>query len=252
MSNKRLSKSTIKQVGKYPDVALGIRPWAIASGGTEVTSGGYKYHTFTTSGTLTVTQPGRVEYLVIAGGGGAGSTTDCGGGAGGLLSGEVFLDSNTTVTVGAGGSGGFNSNGAGNEQGHTGFFSRLGDIYAYGGGAGGGTTAGASGGGANGVAIPGLGNNGGTTAGGGYTSAGSGSTGGAGTDAFSTWGNATSTGQNIGGVRWYCGGGAGTGGTGGNGGGGASNTSGAANTGGGGGGDNGSGGSGVVIVRYPV
>ena len=30
----------------------------VASGGTETTSGGYKYHTYTTTGLFTVTDPG--------------------------------------------------------------------------------------------------------------------------------------------------------------------------------------------------
>ena len=44
-----------------------------ATGGTITTDGDYKVHTFTTSGTFTVTEAGtnaEVEYLVIAGGGG--------------------------------------------------------------------------------------------------------------------------------------------------------------------------------------
>jgi len=56
-----------------------------ASGGTEttITDGGvdYKVHTFTSSGTFTVTVAGEVEYLVVAGGGGGGVAHACGGGA---------------------------------------------------------------------------------------------------------------------------------------------------------------------------
>jgi hypothetical protein len=92
-----------------------------ASGGTETTVGGYKIHTFTTSGTLTVTSGGDVEYLVIAGGGGGGCGTAGGGGAGGYrtnvsgetsgggASAESSLNLSTgsyTITVGAGGAGG--------------------------------------------------------------------------------------------------------------------------------------------------
>ena len=55
-----------------------------ATGGTIVTSGGYKYHTFTSSSTLVVTgEKSGAEYLVIAGGGGGCAG---GGGAGGVLS----------------------------------------------------------------------------------------------------------------------------------------------------------------------
>ena len=92
-----------------------------ASGGTETTVGGYKIHTFTSSGNFTVTSGGPVEYLVIAGGGGGGSGTAGGGGAGGYrtnVSGATsgggasaeggFNVSPQTysITVGAGGAGG--------------------------------------------------------------------------------------------------------------------------------------------------
>ena len=52
-----------------------------ASGGTESTTSapGYKIHTFTSDGTFTVTTPGVVEYLVVAGGGGGGSGQGNGG-----------------------------------------------------------------------------------------------------------------------------------------------------------------------------
>ena len=59
-----------------------------ATGGTEVTSGGYKYHKFDSSGTFSVSSaPGgsTVEVLCIAGGGaGGGANGGGGGGAGGL------------------------------------------------------------------------------------------------------------------------------------------------------------------------
>lgn len=60
-----------------------------ASGGTETTSGDYKIHTFTGSGTFTVSCAGNasgsntVDYMVVAGGGGGGGSTQPGGGGGG-------------------------------------------------------------------------------------------------------------------------------------------------------------------------
>jgi len=60
-----------------------------ASGGTETTSGDYKIHKFTGSGTFTVSSVGNasgsntVDYMVVAGGGGAGGSTLPGGGGGG-------------------------------------------------------------------------------------------------------------------------------------------------------------------------
>jgi hypothetical protein len=66
-----------------------------ASGGTETTSGDYKIHTFTSTGTFTVSSVGNskgggagASYLVVAGGGGAGGSVGAGGGAGGLREGK--------------------------------------------------------------------------------------------------------------------------------------------------------------------
>ncbi len=108
------------------------------SGGTEITSGDYKYHVFTSTGSLTLTQngsglfstlnpdnSGNFDYLVIAGGGGGGATRADGnggrggGGAGGVRSNDPNYPRATpdtaltapavgtpytyTVTVGSGG-----------------------------------------------------------------------------------------------------------------------------------------------------
>jgi hypothetical protein len=114
----------------------------------------------------------------------------------------------------------------------------------------------------------GAGGGGGATAVGANRSGANGGAGGAGSSSASTWGLATTTGENISGTVWYAGGGgagSGTGGSatvsGGNGGGGVGSFSapgnGTAGTGGGGGGRGegttgagGNGGSGIVIVRY--
>ena len=121
-----------------------------AQGGDEVftTGDGYKVHVFKSSGTLTVTNPGEVEYLVVAGGGSGGTSTGgAGGGAGGYRSsvgGESsggssqtenklkFINGTYLVTVGAGGAG--DNNGAG----ASGSNSSLGNIISVGGGSGGG------------------------------------------------------------------------------------------------------------------
>ena len=75
-----------------------------ASGGTVTTGGGYKTHTFTTSGTFEVISGGDIEYLIVAGGG-AGATTDGGGGgAGGVVTGTTNIQSGSyTITIGTGG-----------------------------------------------------------------------------------------------------------------------------------------------------
>ena len=139
---------------------------AYANGGTitTITQNGvnYRVHTFTSSGTLSVTQSGSVEVLMVAGGGGGGSAADSlweaggGGGAGGLIHStgfDVTDGTNYTVTIGGGGAGGLNqtniapSNRSGNGSNTT--FSTL---TAVGGGGGGGayypSTSGGSGGGA--------------------------------------------------------------------------------------------------------
>jgi len=100
-----------------------------ASGGTETTSGDYKIHTFTSSGTFTVSSlvnakggGAGASYLVVAGGAGAGGSVGAGGGAGGFREGKNSGDPYTAsplnapagltlsaqaypVTVGSGGAG---------------------------------------------------------------------------------------------------------------------------------------------------
>ncbi len=99
---------------------------ALPSGGTLSTSGGYRIHTFNSSGTFTNTIASlSVEYLVIAGGGGGGYDYGGGGGAGGYrtsVSGATsgrnssaesvvsLSTGNKTMTVGAGGGQGANGN----------------------------------------------------------------------------------------------------------------------------------------------
>ena len=77
----------------------------VASGGTVTIVGGYKTHTFTTSGTFEVTSGGDIEYLIVAGGG-AGATTDGGGGgAGGVVTGTTNIQPGSyTIVIGTGGS----------------------------------------------------------------------------------------------------------------------------------------------------
>jgi hypothetical protein len=239
---------------------------------------GYKYLTFTASGTITVTTAGFADIVVIGGGGGGGFLAGGGGGAGGSLQvTNAYLPVGTlTVTVGAGGAGGESS------FGKNGTSSKLGDFYAVGGGGGpvrtgsgfdgrtgqpGGSGSGGSGGDSaesvGGPGVSGQGFAGGTTtngqtgaSGGGgasavgvsNTSGAAGKDGGAGTS--TSIAGTTPTGAYVAGSYAYGGGGGGgatnsTGGTGGatGGGNGASTsvaaTAGTANTGGGGGGGNG-------------
>jgi hypothetical protein len=77
-----------------------------ATGGTESTSGSYKVHTFTTSGSFITTSAGVVDIFVLAGGGSGGAGHySAGGGAGGGYKESIELPIGTyTVTVGAGAS----------------------------------------------------------------------------------------------------------------------------------------------------
>jgi hypothetical protein len=113
----------------------------LAEGGTvqTYTVGGttYKSHTFTTSGTFSVTSgTSNVDYLIVAGGAGGGGGRHCGaGGAGGMTSGTTSLNiGNYSITVGGGGGGG--AGGGGN--GGTGNNSSFSGITMIGGGWGGG------------------------------------------------------------------------------------------------------------------
>ena len=129
------------------------------TGGTITTSGSYRIHTFTSSGTFTISEPVVVQYLVVAGGGSGGFGAPAGneaggGGAGGYRSsvtGEMsgrgssaeaalsLTSGNYTVTVGGGGPGVSSGRNNGNNSSfHT--------ITSTGGGAGGANNSGNSGG----------------------------------------------------------------------------------------------------------
>ena len=171
-----------------------------ATGGSVTTDGDYKVHSFTSSGTFSVTAVGdanaELDYLIIAGGGGGGNNSGCGGGAGGRL----FLENYTgitstgdiTVTVGAGGAA---KTGTNYGRGNNGVDSVFNSITATGGGAGGGWTSatshqagsnGGSGGGSGNNATPGQGIDGQGNDGSTLANYGQGSGGGAGSAASGT------------------------------------------------------------------
>lgn len=92
------------------------------TGGSTAVSGGTTYHSFETSGDLTILNvagTANIEYLVIAGGGGGGSTgtnsAGGGGGAGGLLHGTAAITAGTTWTISVGAGGASMANGANSE-----------------------------------------------------------------------------------------------------------------------------------------
>ena len=133
-----------------------------ATGGTVTTVGDYKVHTFTSSGTFTVSNQGNllgsntIAYLVIAGGGGAGGAQRGGGaGAGGYrsnwnsetsgggASAEASMEcpsiAGHAVTVGAGGACGPYAEGNQPAAGTSGSNSVFNGITSVGGGNGGGS-----------------------------------------------------------------------------------------------------------------
>ena len=265
---------------------------ALPSGGNISTSGGYRIHTFNSSGTFVNTIASlSAEYLIVAGGGGGGAQTGGGGGAGGMRTGTSTLSATSySITVGAGGTKAPAQSSP--PRAGSGTNSVFNSITSIGGGGGGsyqggsinsqstGANGGSGGGGAamsspGGSGTSGQGNNGGQGRNGGeYDGGGGGGASQAGTsgDSGSHGGNGSAssiTGSSV----TYAGGGGGCGqsgnpvGSGGSGGGADGGndvqpgTAATANRGGGGGGsrDYGTvgggatnGGSGVVIVRYQL
>jgi len=59
-------------------------PVAATGGDSIYTSGGYKYHKFTSSGTFSVSNGGDVDYMIVAGGAGGGCYYYSGGGGAGV------------------------------------------------------------------------------------------------------------------------------------------------------------------------
>ena len=100
MSIKRVNSLNIYGSQKFARAGLAVSAGTVksvitATGGTIVQSGGYKYHTFTSSGNFVVTDGGGIEVLLVAGG--------AGGGAGG---GDSGWGGYTSHTGGGGGAGG--------------------------------------------------------------------------------------------------------------------------------------------------
>lgn len=239
-----------------------------ALGGNTVKDiGGFRIHTFLSSGYFIVQKEGLIDVLLVAGGGGGGSpgyAPSGGGGGGGVLyvTDYYILVGNHYITVGAGGPAGNWSQAASWQT--NGGESKLDGLIAIGGGAGatgvspspttrGGMTGGSGGGGGphqcRGEGITGQGYPGcvGNGMGGG----------GAGAAATNVNGGAGKAYDISGTLTYYGGGGSGgnSAGSGGLGGGGARQVAGTPNTGGGGGGGpqstyGASGGSGIVIIRY--
>ena len=81
---------------------------SIVTGGDVTESGGFRYHTFTSSNLLDVVSgPVPADILIISGGGGAGGDRSGGGGGGGVrLVSAMLSEGKHAISVGAGGAGG--------------------------------------------------------------------------------------------------------------------------------------------------
>ena len=210
---------------------------AYGSGGIVTYSGGYFYHAFTSTANFIPALNTTFQYLIVGGGGNGGSNGGGGGGGGGVITGSVALTAGNAYTAAIGG-GATNSTFAGftayaggqGDNRDTSVGSIKNSVASGGGGGGGGSTTtftpqygtggvqGNNGGyGTGQVGITG-GDQGCASAGGGGGGAGAvGSNantnvcgnGGNGTSAYSTWGLATTTGQNVSGTVYYGGGGGG-------------------------------------------
>jgi len=139
--NLRINNLTTGAVYSNSGTLTNAAPLITATGGTIVTTGGFKYHTFTSSGTFQVTAgSGLIEVFVLGGGGAgggdsSGSTFYAGGGGsgGGLYHPAYYVEVGSyTVTVGAGGTPNVLSNGFGGDGNNSVF----GNITALGGGGG--------------------------------------------------------------------------------------------------------------------
>lgn len=75
--------------------------------------GNWRAYEWRGDGSFTLSAPGDVDYLMVAGGGGAGGKSyvpGAGAGAGGLLQGQTYLSAGTqSITVGVGGLGGYST-----------------------------------------------------------------------------------------------------------------------------------------------
>lgn len=124
-------------LARGPAAAGGDRIYDIDVGGTS-----YRVHEFTNAGshTLVLGRAIDVEYLIVAGGGGGGAHVGGGGGGGGVLTGTTQLTSDTTIVVGAGGTGAIHygqMNNTNVKLALSGGASQLGSLSASGGGHGG-------------------------------------------------------------------------------------------------------------------
>ena len=159
------ASQTINSTGVTGLTATSLGDGPLATGGTVIDSGGFRYHVFTSSGTFNVTTTSQMTVVLVGGGGGGGgghanAGAGAGAGAGGKLVtlSESIPSGSFNIVVGDAGGGGANGVAGNNGQASTGF------SYTATGGQGGGSgwigdsrngqggTTGGSAGGASGLA----------------------------------------------------------------------------------------------------
>ena len=111
----------------------------LASGGSVQDIGGYRIHTFNSSGTFELFADSNLDFLIVGGGGGGAGAFAGGGGGGGIVHGESVLTSAQAypIVVGAGGLGGLGWQNSADMAGSNGSNSSFNGFSGNGGGGGG-------------------------------------------------------------------------------------------------------------------
>ena len=97
-------------IASYSGYGQQLTTSIVASGGTVITASGRKFHTFTSSGSFSLSSNpagATIEIMIIGGGGGGGAQSGGGGGAGNMLIVQIALTpASYSVSIGPGGVGG--------------------------------------------------------------------------------------------------------------------------------------------------
>ena len=131
-----------------PSNSINATTFDATGGNVSIPGDGFVYHTFNTSGNLSIVGGNKtVELLLVAGGGGAGGYAAGGGGAGGLVEKSLALGIGNTYTITVGNGGGQSSNGGNSTIAGPDITTQTANGGGHGGSNGGGTVGGSGGGG---------------------------------------------------------------------------------------------------------
>jgi hypothetical protein len=133
-----INGNTLLSTSITPEGASSKHQRIVATGGVITHNGQWRIHTFTSSGTFTLTSfvgsSLPIDYLLVGGGGGTGFDVGGGGGGGGVLSSSTTITTGGySITVGGGGASGQSAAVKGTNGGD----STFNGLTAYGGGGGG-------------------------------------------------------------------------------------------------------------------